>query len=125
MLLFSVFAGGVLGTVARYAMGGWVQRRLGPGFPWGTMSVNMLGSLLLGLLLPFFDMYAPLTSLRGFVTVGCIGAFTTYSTFALETVNLIHDGEPRRAALYVGMSVLLGLLLIAVGLAVSQRLIGH
>jgi fluoride exporter len=123
MLLLSIFAGGALGALARYGLAGWVYARFGTEFPWGTLAVNMVGSLALGLLLPLFDMQAPLTHLRGFVTVGCIGAFTTFSTFAFEALTLIQDGEWARALAYVAVSVLLGLTCIASGLALARLLV--
>jgi fluoride exporter len=122
MLLLSIAAGGALGTALRYALSGWVYARFGTDFPWGTLAVNMAGSLLLGLLLPLLDMQVPMPSLRAFLTVGCISAFTTFSTFAYETVRLIEDGERRRAVVYVAVSILLGLACIAAGLTLSLTL---
>jgi fluoride exporter len=123
MLFLAIFAGGAVGTLARYSLSLWVSQRAGAEFPWGTLAVNLLGSLLLGLVLPFFDAHSPLTSLRAFVTVGCISAFTTYSTFAFESVRLIEQGRRRQAAAYVAGSVTLGLICIAVGLTVSGFLL--
>lgn len=122
MLLFSIFMGGMLGSVARYRMAGWVYRRIGSDFPWGTLSVNVTGSLALGLTLPLLELHGPLTNLRGFLTVGCIGAFTTFSTFAYEAVMLLQSGERRRAAAYVLASVILGLIGIGAGVSLTQRL---
>jgi fluoride exporter len=122
MLLLSIFAGGALGALARYGLAGWIYARLGSDFPWGTLAVNLLGSLLLGVLLPLLDMQAPLTAVRGFLTVGCLGAFTTFSTFAYEAVMLVQDGEHGRALVYAVGSVALGLVCIAAGLALGQLL---
>jgi fluoride exporter len=122
MLLLSIFAGGMLGTAMRYTVSSWIYRRLGSAFPWGTLTVNMVGSLALGLVLPLFDMGKPLTEVRGFVTVGCIGAFTTFSTFAYEAVLLEQRGARGRAAVYALASVILGLATIGAGLHLAHRL---
>lgn len=123
MLLLSIFAGGALGALARYGLSGWVYARYGSEFPWGTLAVNLLGSLLLGVLLSFLDMEVPVTWVRGFLTVGVLGAFTTFSTFAYEAVMLVQDGEQVRALVYALVSVALGLVCIAVGLALGQLLV--
>lgn len=123
MLLLAIFTGGALGTVARYGLAGWVYGRVGSTFPWGTLSVNLTGSFALGLVLPLLDARSASTTVAGFVTVGCIGAFTTFSTFAYEAVMLLRDGERRKAAAYVGMSAGLGLLSIAAGVTIAQWLI--
>ncbi len=123
MLLLTIFAGGALGAVARYGLSTWIYTRIGTTFPWGTLSVNMLGSFVLGLLLPLLETEVPITNLRGFLTAGFLSAFTTFSTFAYEATRLTRDGEPGRAAVYVGASVLFGLVSIAGGLTLAQLLL--
>jgi fluoride exporter len=123
MLLLLIAAGGFIGAVARYRVGGWVHARAGGGFPWGTLAVNLSGSFLLGLLLPLLDLSGPTPGLRAFLTVGLLGAFTTFSTFAYEAVMLADDGEYGRAAAYVGLSLGLGLVVIAAGFAVARAVI--
>jgi fluoride exporter len=123
MLLLSIFAGGALGALARYGAAGWVYARYGDRFPWGTLAVNMLGSTLLGVALPLVDVGPPASTLRGFLTVGLLGSFTTFSTFAYEALMLVQDGRPRRAIVYAVVSVVLGLVCIAAGVAVGQRLV--
>lgn len=101
--LLLVGAGGFLGSVARYALSGGVQRILpGAGFPYGTLAVNLLGCLLIGLLGAGADLrnlFAPET--RALLFLGVLGAFTTFSTFAYETLALGRDGESLKVLLNV------------------------
>jgi fluoride exporter len=110
------------GTYARYRLGGAIHARLGPDFPWGTLSVNVLGSFVLGLLIPLLGAHGPLTPVRAFLAVGCIGAFTTFSSFAYEAAMLITAGERARAAAYVAASLGLGLASLVVGLMLGSAL---
>jgi CrcB protein len=123
MPLLAIFLGGALGAVARYGLSGAVYRRFGPSFPSGTLAVNLVGSAALGLLMPLVGGTTPLTTVRAFLIIGCIGAFTTFSTFAWEAVALIEDGQWRSAAAYVALSVFLGLGFVAAGLSVARLLL--
>jgi len=87
---FWICLGGAIGTGARYLLSGWLLRVAGPGFPWGTLAVNIVGSFLLGLLMHVALMSELCTpTLRLALTTGVIGGFTTYSTFNYETLRLI------------------------------------
>ena len=116
-LLLVGFGGGV-GAMARYLVGGWVlhhaiQERL----PWGTLAVNLLGCLAIGLLAGAAERFEVLTpEARLFLITGVLGGFTTFSAFGYETVFLLRRGEPLVAATYVGASVGLGLLAVWLGL---------
>jgi fluoride exporter len=123
VLYAAIFLGGALGAVARYAMAARIHARFGTAFPWGTLAVNLSGSFGLGLCLPALLEMAAAAPLRGFLSVGLLGAFTTFSTFAHETVRLAADGRPRRAAAYTAVSLLLGLACIAAGLALGAMLL--
>jgi fluoride exporter len=123
LLFLMIGVGGMIGAYARYRLSVGVYSRLGMGFPWGTLAVNLVGSFLLGLLLPFTELAGPFTAWTGFVTLGCVGAFTTFSTFAFEAVALAEAGLRRRAALYVAFSLSLGIACVAVGLAVGWSLV--
>ncbi|MDB4950114.1 MAG: CrcB protein [Gemmatimonadetes bacterium] len=105
MVFLCVVVGGAAGAVARYALGAWVQARR-PRFPWGTLVVNVTGAFALGLLLP---MLAAHPVLKALVATGFLGAYTTFSTFSAEAALLVHDRDWRRAAEYVGATVVLGL----------------
>ncbi len=85
--------GGFLGAIGRYWLSGLAQK-LSPRFPFGTLSVNLLGSFMLGLLATLFlEKVIVSQEVRLFVLVGLLGAFTTYSTFSFETLNLMRSGE--------------------------------
>jgi fluoride exporter len=121
VLLFFIFLGGALGSVSRFMVTGWVERAGGSRLPWGTLTVNASGSFLLGLLLPILVPHVT-PELRAFVTVGFLGAFTTFSTFSLEAVELIRRGRLASALAYAALTTLLGLSAVAVGLLIGSRL---
>ncbi|MCK6481672.1 MAG: fluoride efflux transporter CrcB [Planctomycetes bacterium] len=102
--LIWVSVGGALGSAARYLLAGWIFRVAGPAFPWGTLAVNVLGSLLLGFLMVLgleTDSLSP--NLRAGLATGVLGGFTTYSTFNHETTLLLREGAwPAAAANVLG-----------------------
>lgn len=110
-LIFAIAAGGALGAVARHYASNGVAGALGHGgFPYGTFAVNILGSLLMGVLISVFAMkFEASQELRAFLTVGLLGGFTTFSTFSLEGALLIQRGDWQSAILYMGGSLVLGL----------------
>lgn len=117
-----VAIGGMLGCVARYAIGTFIQLRVGPGFPTGTLVVNITGSLLLGFLMRFaLQSTAFSPELRLLLTTGFCGGYTTFSTFNYETAVLLQDGEYARASLYVGASVAISLVATFAGFALANR----
>lgn len=110
-----VALGGALGSVARYLLSDWAQR-VGNGlFPWGTVTVNLLGSLVLGALWAFFERFVVSPNLRVFLMIGLLGGFTTFSTFTLEALTLLQDGETKMALANIGLSVVGGVGLAIVG----------
>jgi len=118
---FYLVGGGILGTLARYMLAGAVYQKWGTDFPYGTMLVNLIGCFLIG----FFDtifqerfLFSPI--LRVFLMAGFCGAFTTFSTFILETGNLIRDGEVLRAFLNVIFSVTLGFIVFRLGILLGE-----
>lgn len=117
-LLLAVAAGGAAGAVARHAASFWIQGWAGSGFPWATLAINVAGSLLMGVLVEGFVLIAdPGAVTRGFLTVGVLGAFTTFSTFSLEVVSLAQRGEAMAAAAYVAASLALCILGLFLGLS--------
>ena len=120
MLLMMIALGGALGAVARYGISGWVQGWMNTTFPLGTLVVNVTGSFLLGLSLYLLESTAPTTEMRSFVTIGFLGAFTTFSTFSYEAVVLLQGGEWARGGLYVGGSLVLGLAGLLMGLGLGS-----
>ena len=123
MLVLIIAFGGAVGAVARYGLSGWVQSLLGTTFPIGTLVVNVLGSLALGFSLPLFATLAWSAESRTLVTIGFLGAFTTYSTFSYEAVVLLEGGEWARGGVYMGGSLLLGLAGIVSGMALASFLL--
>lgn len=123
MLIVMVAVGGALGAVARYGLGGWVQGFVSTSFPLGTLAVNVLGSFLLGLSFYLLESLAVSAETRAMVTIGFLGAFTTFSTFSYEAVVLLEGGEWARGGAYVGGSLVLGLVGVGVGLALGSLLL--
>lgn len=115
--------GGALGAVARWGVGGWVHGWAGAAFPWGTLAVNVGGSFLLGFAFLYLESVALPGELRRFLAIGFLGAFTTFSTFAYESVALLRDGEWIRAGGYVSASVVLGLAGVVAGFGVARALL--
>ena len=93
--------GGALGTLARYAASGLAQRITDTLFPVGTLIVNSSGSLLIGIAWAFMENSSLPGYFRTFLLIGFFGGFTTFSTFSLETLNLVRDNEVRLAALNI------------------------
>lgn len=115
MIYLYLVLGGSIGTLARFGISRWMLERFGPDFPWGTLTVNLAGSFLLGLFLSTMDRAEVSPEVRLLWTVGFCGAFTTFSTFSLETVGLMQAGAWGRAAAYALGSVALGLAAVWIG----------
>ncbi len=120
--LLAVAVGGAAGALGRYWLATAAQRLGGSGFPYGTLTVNVIGSLLIGVLFVAFERGALHHELRLLLTVGLLGAFTTFSTFSLETLVLIEQGLWGRALANVAASVILCLLACAIGVLLARRL---
>ncbi|NJC34704.1 CrcB protein [Sphingomonas jejuensis] len=114
--LFLVAAGGAIGAAARYGVGTAALRLFGPGFPWGTLAVNLAGGLAMGLVAGAIPADARGTALRLFLAVGVLGGFTTFSAFSLEVVAMLERGAIGPALAYVGASVLGAVVLLWIGL---------
>ena len=102
--------GGFLGTLARFGLSGLVHKHFDGSFPLGTLVINVLGCLVIGMLMYFIDdrsLFGP--TARLFLTIGLLGGFTTFSSFGYETVELLRDGNYRSAVINVGGNVVLGL----------------
>ncbi|HEX5520587.1 MAG TPA: fluoride efflux transporter CrcB [Longimicrobiaceae bacterium] len=122
MIYLYLALGGVLGTLARHALGGWVHSLAGTTMPWGTLAVNLLGSLLFGFLMRFAEAAPMAPEMRALLTVGFCGAFTTFSTLSFETLALLQTGERLRAALYAFGSLGLGLAAVVSGFVLAGAL---
>ena len=124
MILLALAAGGVLGTLARYGLAGWVHTWAGTAFPWGTFAVNVLGSFLLGFALRGSEVASLSTETRALLTTGFCGAFTTFSTMSWETVALLQSGAWGRAGAYALGSLGLGLAAVWAGLSLAPLVLG-
>jgi fluoride exporter len=125
-LLLLVAAGSALGGMARFWLSGFVAGRVGETFPWGTLAVNVSGALAIGLVAAAAAAGAGYLGPHGwhFAVFGFLGSYTTVSSFSLQTLLLTRDGEWRRAAANVGLSLALCLSAVGLGLFVGGRLAG-
>lgn len=121
--LFLVMLGGAIGAGFRYHIGTVALRNLGPGFPFGTWLVNLLGGLLMGVLAGVIAR-TPIEGepLRLFLGVGVLGGFTTFSAFSLETFNMLSRGEYVMASAYAVSSVAGSVLMLFLGLGLGRTL---
>ncbi len=105
--LLMVGAGGAIGAIGRYLLSTWVYSLTGRAFPWGTLAVNLLGSLLMGFLSVWLLERMTLSDeMRALLMVGFLGAFTTFSTFSIETLLLLEQGAVARAGVNIAVSVI-------------------
>ncbi|HXX29936.1 MAG TPA: fluoride efflux transporter CrcB [Myxococcaceae bacterium] len=119
-----VAAGGALGSVARYWVGGWAPRLLGQAFPYGTLIVNLVGSFLIGVVMTVALSTVLISpNLRLFLTVGIMGGFTTYSSFNYETLVLFQQRLWGAGALNLGLTVAGCLVAGGLGLALGRALV--
>lgn len=126
MQLLLIGLGGFVGTILRYVLGGLVQSGVsGSAFPWGTLSINLLGCFGIGLLAELSEARGFLRpEMRGFLMVGILGGFTTFSAFANETVNAFRDAALDIAFLNVVASVGLGLVAVWAGRMLAHAIWG-
>ncbi len=119
--LIFIGAGGFVGSIARYLLSQIIQQNATSSFPWGTLVVNVVGSLLIGLFYGLSERGAIGSSeARLFLTVGLCGGFTTFSTFSNENLALLRDGQFSFFAMYAFASVALGLVAVMGGFALTK-----
>ncbi len=115
MLFLYIALGGAMGAVTRYLLSNWVFGRFGDTIPTGTLAVNIIGSFLLGLIYTLSLQTNLSANTRALVTIGLLGAFTTFSTFSNETLVLLQQGSYKYGLLYLLISIILGLVAVAGG----------
>lgn len=120
--LLQVALGGAIGASGRYLTGLAAIRLMGPGFPWGTLTVNVVGSFLMGVIVVVLghfsaNRFAPL------LMTGVLGGFTTFSAFSLDAITIWERGEHGLAATYVAVSVVFSLAALGLGLMVARGLV--
>lgn len=119
--LFPVMIGGAIGAGARHLVGQAVLARFGPAFPWGTLSINIVGSLLMGMLVGWLARSGGGDTTRLFVGVGILGGFTTFSSFSMEYWMLFERGQNAQAAAYVLASVIGAIAACGLGLFLMRQ----
>ncbi len=123
MRILLLIAFGATGTLARYGLDGWIQYRVGARFPAGTLAINLIGCLLLGVIGEFsLNHISVPPDWRIGLTIGLMGGFTTFSTFGWDTVRMLNDGEWIKAVVYVGASVLGGIICMIAGMRLGNAL---
>lgn len=121
--LLIIGTGGFIGAILRYGISGWAHKWLGGSFPFGTLSVNVLGSFFLGFFLVLANnkLIIP-DAYKDLIAIGLLGAFTTFSTFSFETISLLQVNLLKQALLNIGLNVLLGLFAVWLGI-ISARVL--
>jgi len=124
--LLLIGAGGAFGAISRHLIGQAALRLMGPGLPWGTFAVNIIGGLAMGLLVGWLAMTerADESSIRLLAGVGFLGGFTTFSAFSLELVLMIERRDYASAMGYALASVLIAVVALMAGLMIARRLQG-
>lgn len=117
-----VALGGAVGAVGRFLVNVGLLRLIGPGFPWGTLTVNVLGSLIMGLLWVVLDARGAMR-LAPLLMTGVLGGFTTFSAFSLDAVTMVERGQPGLAAAYVLASVTLSVAALWAGILLARGLL--
>ena len=123
MQLLAVALGGALGAILRYGFVSMAGFLWGTAFPWGTLGVNIIGSLIMGFVVGGLDLTSlSLPFLKLFLTVGLLGGFTTFSAFSMDTMRLFESGQTSAALAYMLASLVLTVLACWAGLIVARGL---
>ncbi len=124
MSIFYAALGGAIGAAGRFLVTSAAFRIMGPGFPWGTIAVNVIGSLLMGGLVVLLALrYSSTQELRVFLVTGILGGFTTFSAFSLDFATLFEQKNYLPAALYLCSSVLLSILALFAGMYIVRQIL--
>ena len=116
-----IASGGALGAVARYALSSFIHTVFGRGFPYGTLSINLLGCFLAGVCyVLLLERVTLAVEWRSFLLIGFLGSFTTFSTFSLETVDLLVQGRWWAAGFNIALNVLFCLLALVLGIKLTR-----
>lgn len=121
--LIYIAIGGAAGALLRYTVSGITYKYFDGLLPWGTLAVNMIGCFAIGFLWQIFEIVSTSPNTRAFIFIGILGAFTTFSTFGLESFNLLREGEVKYAVINILASNILGLGLVFAGFIVSRYLV--
>jgi CrcB protein len=116
----TVFVGGGIGASLRYWLGLWISARTGPAFPWNTLVINVTGSLLIGLIVGWLIHSPGSLGWRLFLVIGVLGGYTTFSSFAMETVNLLRERSYLYAGSYILATCVVGIGACVIGVFISS-----
>ena len=120
----AVAIGGAVGSVARFLVGNWFVQRFGPAFPWGTLTINLTGAFLIGVVLQLAQTRAGLPPYaRVFLATGLLGGYTTFSTYAYETYLLGREGFAAQGAFYGFGSVVAGVVAAFLGVVLARAVV--
>ncbi len=123
-MYLAVAFGGALGAMGRHFVSGHVMRWAGSGFPWGTLTVNVLGSFILGVLVEYLALrWSTTQEMRGFLVVGILGGFTTFSAFSLDAVLLLERGSLGPAFAYIAGNLVLSICGLFAGLLLFRQVL--
>ncbi|MGW0809877.1 fluoride efflux transporter CrcB [Nonomuraea sp. NPDC002799] len=122
MLVLAVFVGGVAGAPARFLLDAFVTRRAGSALPWGTLTVNVIGSAVLGTLMGIASRAALAHVVLSLVGTGFCGALTTFSTFSADTYRLLSAGSTGKALANIAMNVIAGLTAVGLGYLLGRAI---
>ncbi|HLG22290.1 MAG TPA: fluoride efflux transporter CrcB [Candidatus Manganitrophaceae bacterium] len=118
-----VGVGGFFGAIARYLVEGWIGKRMGAAFPYGTLAINVTGSFVLGLFVTLItERFIVHPHWRLLIAIGFLGAYTTFSTFGYETNRLVEEGSFWLALLNIFLSVAIGLLAVRLGIILGRQI---
>jgi len=119
-ILLLIGTGSFIGGVSRYLLSQWIQPKSLNAFPWGTLSVNLIGCLLIGIIFGLAEKGNLSNEVRLFLTTGVLGGFTTFSAFSNETVIMLHNGQSTNAFVYILISVLVGITAPVLGILATR-----
>ncbi len=123
-----IAVGGSVGALTRFWLSKYISQNVKVIFPWGTLIINLTGSFLIGFFFALFDKAVSPSQWRSLITIGFLGAYTTFSTYSLETLNLLKAGEFKLGLLNILASNLLGIILVFLGMESARVLLktlGH
>ncbi len=123
-MIWLVGLGSALGGMARFLVGGWLERS-STSFPWATLLINVTGSFLLGWIMRYSLSVPVRREVLVFLTIGVCGGYTTFSTFSYETLNLLRDAQYARAGGYALASMVLSLTAVLAGFTLARQTISH
>ncbi len=122
-MILAVATGGALGATGRFLVGKFMFRLMGPGFPWGTLTVNIIGSFIIGIIVTLLaSRYNLAHHWQGFLVIGVLGGFTTFSAFSMEVGLMLERHEITQAAFYAMGSLVLGVVALFLGLYAGRYL---